>query len=97
MVAQYICGEGCFYQWMLLWGNIFRKKYLHVKRSPAEGALPWRFYCILVKTAQGLTKNLFYNMKSVLQHRVENIKSFLLGRANYNTFLATCLQYTGKT
>ena len=36
-------------------------------------------------------------MKSVLQHRVENIKGFLLGRANSNTFLPTFLQYTGRS
>ena len=31
-----------------------------------------------------LTKNLFYNMKLLLQHREENINAFLLGRTNHN-------------
>ena len=44
------------------------------------------FTVFLSKLFKVLTKNLFYDMKSVLKHRVENIKGFLLGRANYITF-----------
>ena len=36
-------------------------------------------------------------MKSLLQHREENIKVFLLERTNYNKFLVISLKYTGIT
>ena len=49
------------------------------------------------KLLKYLTKNLFSNMKLLLEHREENIKVFLLGRTNYNQFLATSLKYTGRT
>ena len=42
-------------------------------------------------------KNLFFNMKLLLQHREENINVFLLRRTNQNQFVATSLKYTGRT
>ena len=42
-----------------------------------------------------LTKNPFFNMKSLLQHWEENMEWFLPGRINYNQFLAICPKLTG--
>ena len=36
-------------------------------------------------------------MKLLLEHREGNIKVFIRGRTNYKQFLATSLQYTGRT
>ena len=44
-----------------------------------------------------LTKNLFSNMKLLLEHREGNIKGFIRGRTNYKQFLTTSLQYAGGT
>ena len=44
-----------------------------------------------------LTKNLFSNMKLILEHREGNIKVFIRGRTNYKQFLMTSQQYTGGT
>ena len=44
-----------------------------------------------------LTKNLFSNMKLLLEHLEGNMKVFIRGRTNYKQFLATSLQYTGGT
>ena len=39
-----------------------------------------------------LTKNLFFNIKLLFQHREENTKVFLLELKNYNQFLVTFLK-----
>ena len=44
-----------------------------------------------------LTKNLFSDMKLLLEHRERNIKGFFRGRTNYKQFLTTSPQYTGGT
>ena len=44
-----------------------------------------------------LTKNLFSNMKFLLEHREGNIKGFFRGRTNYKQFLTTSLEYTRGT
>ena len=44
-----------------------------------------------------LPKNLFLNMKFLLELREGNIKGFVRGRKNYKQFLTTSLQYTGGT
>ena len=49
------------------------------------------------KQLKYLTKNVFSNMKLFLEHWGENTKGFLRERTNYNQFLATSLQYTGRT
>ena len=49
------------------------------------------------KLLKYLTKNLFANMKLLLEHREEIFKGFLQGRTNYNQFLSTSLKYTGRT
>ena len=36
-------------------------------------------------------------MKMLLQRREKNIKAFSQERTSYNQFLATSLQYTGRT
>ena len=62
-----------------------------------KGALSRRFCYIFVKMAQIFDKNLFSNMKLLLEHREGNIKGFIWGRTNYKQFLTTSLQYTGGT
>ena len=49
------------------------------------------------KLLRYLTKNVFADMKLLLEHREENIKGFLQGRTNYDQFLATSLKYTRRT
>ena len=39
----------------------------------------------------------WFEHELLLQLREENIKVFLLGRMNYNKFLASSLKYTGTT
>ena len=55
------------------------------------------FTVLWSKLLKYLTKNLFANMKLLLEHREENIKGFLQERTNYNQFLTTSLKYTRRT
>ena len=52
---------------------------------------------MLVKTTKIFSKNLFSNMKLLLQHREENIKCFLRGRIKSNQFLAIFPKYSKGT
>ena len=62
-----------------------------------KGALSRRFCYISSKWLKYLTKNLFSNMKLLLEHREGNIKGLIRGRTNYKQFLTTFLQCTGGT
>ena len=61
--------------------------------------LPPRFAVCWSRLLKYLTKNLFSNMKSLLEHREENMKWFLRARVNYNKFLAIFfkIRELGKT
>ena len=56
------------------------------------------FTIFLSKWLKYLTKNLFSNMKLLLEHREGNIKDFYPGKNKllYKQFLMTSLQYTGQ-
>ena len=54
------------------------------------------FAVVRSKLLKYLTKNPFSNIKLLLEHREENVKGFIWGRASYNQFLVTSLQYTGR-
>ena len=62
-----------------------------------KGHYRGNFAVFWTKLLNYFTKNLLCNMKLLLQRREENIKVFLLGRTNYDQFLATSLKYTGGT
>ena len=71
-------------------GHTFDKKSL---KGHCHGDLA-EFWSKLLKY---LTKNLFYNMKLLSQHREENIKVFPVARTYHNQLLATSLKYKGST
>ena len=65
--------------------------------APLKGHCHGDFAIFSSKWLKYLTKNLFSNMKLLLEHREGNIKVFIRGRTNYKQFLATSLHYTGGT
>ena len=56
-----------------------------------------KFCCLLVKVLKHLTKNLFSNMKLLLEHREEDMKRFFQARINYDHFLPIFPRCMGGT
>ena len=62
-----------------------------------KGKYQGDFAVFCSKLLKYLTKNRFSNMKMLLERREKNIKAFIQEKTSYNQFLATSLQYTGRT